>query len=135
MLASLRRCAKCKLACLLSALGSKLAATAAAFSLLVSTMPYRDSHRNGKDSWEKKRMHAVKRLNRSIQTSSRPTQPHPWTLQYYLLEWCEFEWHLQSLPWPIRSTEDRLRYAAEHEWSIHALRTELIHCLCKQSGS
>jgi len=76
MLASLRRSAKCKLACLLSALGSKLAAAAAAFSLLVSTMPYRDSHRNGEDSWEK-RMHAVKQLNRSIQTSSRPTQPHP----------------------------------------------------------
>ncbi|DBB02198.1 TPA: hypothetical protein ACH3X3_011229 [Trebouxia sp. C0006] len=72
-------------------------------------MAYRDSHRDGEDSWEKKRMRVVRRLNRSIQPSCRPTQPHPWTLQYYLLEWRETEWYLRSLPWPIRSTEDRLR--------------------------
>ncbi|DBA81419.1 TPA: hypothetical protein ACH3X1_007209 [Trebouxia sp. C0004] len=28
-------------------------------------MACRDSHRDGKDSWEKKRMHVVRRLNRS----------------------------------------------------------------------
>lgn len=105
------------------------------FSLLVTTMSgihYRRHNRNQKDDWEKRRLAAVKRLNKSNK-GGRQTQPQAWTLQYYMLEWHEREWRLQPLQHAVKSTHDRLRYAAEHEWSTLALQTQLFACVSGQS--
>jgi hypothetical protein len=95
-------------------------------------MQYRRHSRNQKDDWEKRRLAAVKRLNKSI-TWGRQVQPQLWTLQYYMLEWHEHEWRLKPLQHPVKSTHDRLKYAAEHEWSSLALQTQLFACVSGQS--
>ncbi|KAL0019807.1 hypothetical protein WJX77_007008 [Trebouxia sp. C0004] len=49
---------------------------------------HRRHRRNQEDDWKKKRLAAVKRLNK-VNTGGRQTQPQSWTLQYYMLEWHE----------------------------------------------
>ncbi len=98
----------------------------------MSGMHYRRHRRNQEDDWEKRRLAAVKRLNKS-NAGGRQTQPQPWTLQYYMLEWHEHEWKLKPLQHPVKSTHDRLKYAAEHEWSTLALQTQVFVCVSGQS--
>lgn len=98
----------------------------------MSGMHYRRHSRNQEDDWEKRRLAAVERLNKS-NTGGRQTQPQPWTLQYYMLEWHEHEWRLKPLQHPVKSTHDRLKYAAEHEWSTLALQTQVFACFSGQS--
>ena len=90
----------------------------------------RQQPENPKD-WEKKRLATVKRLNK-VNVKGRCVQPQGWTLQDYLLEWHEPEWRLQSLQYPVRSVEDRLRYAAEHEWNTVALHANVLACVSEQ---
>ena len=99
----------------------------------------RKHHCNPEDDWEKRRLAAVKRLNKSI-TGGRQIQPQSWTLQYYVLEslWQEREWRLQPLQLLLHAvkstcTHDCLKYAAEHEGSTLALQTQLFACFFGQS--
>jgi len=50
-----------------------------------------------------------------------------------MLEWHEHEWRLKPLQHPVKSTHDRLKYAAEHEWSTLALQTQVLACVSGQS--
>ncbi|KAL0019809.1 hypothetical protein WJX77_007008 [Trebouxia sp. C0004] len=68
----------------------------AEISLLAQGDLHRRHRRNQEDDWKKKRLAAVKRLNK-VNTGGRQTQPQSWTLQYYMLEWHEREWRLQPL--------------------------------------
>lgn len=85
---------------------------------------------NPKD-WEKKRLATVKRLNK-INVRGRCVQPQGWTLQYYLLEWREPEWRLKSLQCPLKSIDDRLWCAVEHEWNTVALHASVLACVSEQ---
>ncbi len=98
----------------------------------MSGMHYRRQRRNQEDDWEKIPLAAVKQLNKS-NTGGRQTQPQSWTVQYYMLEWHEREWRLQPLKHAVKSTLDRIKYAAEHEWSTLALQTQLLACISGQS--
>jgi hypothetical protein len=95
-------------------------------------MHYKRHSCNQEDDWEKRRLAAVKRLNK-FNTGGRQTQPQPWTLQYYMLEWHEREWRLQPLQNAVKRTHDRLKYAAEHDWSTLALQTQVFACVPEQS--
>lgn len=68
----------------------------------MSGMHYRRHSRSQEDEWEKRRLAAVKRLNKS-NTGGKQTQPQPWTLQYYMLEWHEREGRLQPLQHAVRA--------------------------------
>ena len=98
----------------------------------MSGMQYRRHSRNREDGWEKRSLAAFKRLNKSV-TGGRQVQPQLWTLQYYMLEWHEHEWRLQSLQHAVKSTHDRLKYAADHERSTLALQLQLFACVSGQS--
>ena len=68
-------------------------------------MQYRRHSRNQEDDSEKRRLAAVKQLNKSI-TGGRQIQPQSGTLQYYMLEWREREWRLQPLQHAVKSTPE-----------------------------